>query len=273
MLKWLKTYWTALVLSALIIAVLDAVISSALTCHPIANQPGSAANGEHQNECTALAGPVLVTLVGIVDFLDRHGEAFTGAFTIILAIFTGRLWYSTEKLWGATNESIQLARAEYISTHRPKIIVRGLVFESVRGDPDLLRVYFVYTNIGDSPAEITSVATQLLEWRGKVIEPSDMDWKYEDIPDEMDALDEMDIDQKKIEIPSGGSRYGLTDDTINQEKFIALSAWEASPLVCVGRIRYRDKNGAVRETGFCRKYDTERYRWVAVDDPEYEYAY
>ena len=126
MLKWLKTYWRALVLSALIVAVLDAAISSALTCHPIANQPGGTADGQYQNECTALAGPVLATLIAIVDFLDNHGEAFSGAFTIVLAIFTARLWYSTEKLWTATSKSVEISERALIDLERAYIFVQKI---------------------------------------------------------------------------------------------------------------------------------------------------
>jgi hypothetical protein len=102
MLVLIKRYWPALVLSALLLILLDSVLSSLLTCHPISAQTGSGGDAQKQQQCTALSGPILLSLIAIVDFLDKHGDAVTGAFTIVLAIFTGRLWFSTEKLWGVT---------------------------------------------------------------------------------------------------------------------------------------------------------------------------
>ena len=115
MLNCLKKYWLALVLSAALIAILDAAISSAMTCHPPTNQTVS---NEKSQECTALTGPILLTLELLLDFIDRHGAGVTAAFTAILAIFTGRLWWSTNKLWEVTRitaEHILHVERAYIS--------------------------------------------------------------------------------------------------------------------------------------------------------------
>jgi hypothetical protein len=158
MLVLLKRYWPALVLSALLLMLLDGALSSLLTCHPIGAQPGGG-GAQKQQECTALSGPMLVSLVAIIDFLDKHGEAVTGVFTVILAIFTGRLWFSTEKLWGVTNDSVQLARDEFISSHRPRMRLKHMWLTHDTnwrvGGP--LEVNLDIVNIGNTEGIVTCI--------------------------------------------------------------------------------------------------------------------
>src|SRR5262245_32274637 len=84
----------------MLIAILDGTLSSLITCHPASShQP---IGGQKPQECPPFMGPVLLTLEWIVAFFDEHGDLAVAAFTAVLAVFTGRLWFSTEKLWNAT---------------------------------------------------------------------------------------------------------------------------------------------------------------------------
>jgi|SRR5579863_164616 len=118
MLDWLKKYWPALILIALLIAMLDGMISSLITCHPIGTNTSHDNHPQPNQECTALAGPVLLSLFAVVHFTDAHGEAITGVFTIFLVVFTGRLWFSTEKLWNATRISAEAIRNAKVTAYR-----------------------------------------------------------------------------------------------------------------------------------------------------------
>lgn len=118
MFEWLKKYWIVLMLVGFLIAILDSTLSTIMTCHPAPNQSGQAIQEQQENECTALRGPVLITLESIVGFLDEHGEAVAGAFTIVLAFFTAALWRSTDKLWEAGER--QLAHLERVSERQAK---------------------------------------------------------------------------------------------------------------------------------------------------------
>jgi len=51
--------------------------------------------------------------------------------TIVIAIFTCCLWFSTRKLWKTTNESVKLGRDEFIATHRPKLRVHSVYLEKL----------------------------------------------------------------------------------------------------------------------------------------------
>jgi hypothetical protein len=54
---------------------------------------------------------------------------FTAIATIIMAIFTGCLWWSTRKLWETTNKSIKLAREEFIAKYPPMLRVHSVEFQ------------------------------------------------------------------------------------------------------------------------------------------------
>jgi hypothetical protein len=157
MLAWIKKYWPALVLIAVLLVLLDSVFSSLLTCHPITGESSSGTNAQKQQECTALFGPLLVSLIAIVDFMDKHGDAITGAFTVILAIFTGRLWFSTEKLWSVTNTSVELARSEFLSSHRPRMRLKHiwLIDDTSWRSGGPLEVNLDVVNIGNTQGYIT----------------------------------------------------------------------------------------------------------------------
>lgn len=40
----------------------------------------------------------------------------------------------------------------------------------------------------------------------------------------------------------------------------------------IGRVGYIDELGGMRSTAFCRKWDDDKGRFFAVDDPDYEHA-
>jgi hypothetical protein len=64
-------------------------------------------------------------------FVDMHNGAVTALATLAVAAFTFTLWRSTKGMLAATNNSINLARDEFISTHRPKLIVRQFQIDPV----------------------------------------------------------------------------------------------------------------------------------------------
>jgi len=164
MTAWLKKYWPALVASAFLIAILDGMISSAITCHPVGADASHGTNAQQNQQCTALAGPVLPTLAAIVGFLDSHGEAVAAFFTIVLATFTGRLWFSTEKLWSVTNKSVDLARDDFNATHRPWVPITNTAinFGLKWAEGNAIIGFSVFCrNTSNSPARRVSLAVAI----------------------------------------------------------------------------------------------------------------
>lgn len=83
--------------------------------------------------------------VGLIA-LWKIGEAFsdlafvTALATVVIGAFTGTLWWSTRGMQRATNESItltrdelKLARDEFFSTHRPRILLRHIWLATADG--------------------------------------------------------------------------------------------------------------------------------------------
>jgi hypothetical protein len=97
-------------MGALMLAVLDGVLSSLITCHPVGTESGHGSYGQTNKECTALAGPLFLSFLGIVDFTDNHGEAITALFTIARVPSGTRLEFG-DAISGNMRLSFQAARS------------------------------------------------------------------------------------------------------------------------------------------------------------------
>jgi hypothetical protein len=137
--------------------------------------------GTHQNQCSSY-GLAVYVLVKAAEFLNFYGALITAIATIAIAAFTFTLKRSTDRLWEAgekqfnhakslafqafldratdlknVGQQIQLARNEFLATHRPKVIVREVYLD---GD----QIWFRLVNVGDTPATIaeSSVTAEIV---------------------------------------------------------------------------------------------------------------
>lgn len=189
-------------------------------------------------------------------FLNFISPAATWIATTVIGIYTIVLTCVTGRQAKLTRESIDLARQEFTSTHRPKILVYGLSFFGKPNQP--IAVSFRYVNSGESTATITGVGTALVHLF-KPTMPSEINFRHKDT---------------KVDIPSGNHGLFVTEDTINPEAPSLLAALaNQQKVICVGYIVYRDDNGTNRQMGFCREYDPASNRWLKMNDDEYEYSY
>ena len=93
----------------------------------------------HTKECTPYHyGPYV--FAWLVSVADNHNGLITAIATVFVAIFT---W----TLWSVTGRAVSLAREEFISTHRPKIVLREVDF--VDG-----RIIYILVNIGGTEATV-----------------------------------------------------------------------------------------------------------------------
>jgi hypothetical protein len=157
-----------------------------------------------------------------------------------------------------TKSSLDIAREEFISTHRPKIIVYGVDFG---GSPNVaesqIPVTFRYVNSGVSTAYVTQIGSRVLKLVNKLTLPNDVQFRLAEIP-------------FPVEVKSGMHGFGITIDKMAPYSPRALTKeW----VVCVGYLVYEDDNGTKRQTGFCREYDHASKRWKPVKDDDYEYSY
>jgi hypothetical protein len=196
-----------------------------------------------------------------LDSLEQYNGAVTAVATVFIGIFTWVLAWVTSRQARLTREIIDLAREEFVSTHRPKIIVRGLEFAGgIPGGEKPIKVAFRYVNAGDTKAEITTIGSKLMHMFKPTLS-SGIDFKHEKL-------------HPPIEVKCGMHGIRLTVDELEPSDPFLLNAVAGShKLICVGYIRYRDDNGTIRQTGFCREYDAPSNRWIPVKDDEYEYSY
>ncbi len=153
--SWLKIYWPAVALGLMVLAVIDATLSSLLSCHPISANPGGGAYSKpNQEECTAFNGPILVSLTWLLKGLHKYEGAFLAIFTVVLAVFTGRLWHSTEKMSVATKRLVEGAEDTANRQLRAYVSPIGAaLFDFDANDPEKpFSAVVVFKNSGQTPA-------------------------------------------------------------------------------------------------------------------------
>jgi hypothetical protein len=177
-------------------------------------------------------------------------------------LFTGVLAVSTIGLWMVTRRSLDQAEKVFIATHRPRLRVRRV--EGIIEDGDGHEVCFVtVTNVGDSEAFIESVGHDLARRRSGTkgrahqwIDPGLNASATPIRPIRMEIGDRHVFDVRASRAIIDADRYADAAGT--------------QDVCAVGEIRYRDRFGAFRETGFFRVYDRQSQSFIALPEEEYE---
>jgi hypothetical protein len=251
MLKLLRQYWPAIFLSMALLLVLDGTISSLLTCHPPPNNTSHNQNG-HEN-CTVFQGPLSSLIVFIGEFFEAHDKGIVAAFTVILAI-------STILLWDATKKSIKLASDEFISTHRPRLIVRQLVVRKPIIVDHTIIIDYSIINLGETDAIPRFMCFQILLWN-----PIEGTW----FPD-------LNQNVPEIHIPPivGGQRVQVEQPssfTVTSQQL--QNVMNGTLIVtAIGELIYNDRRNVARRTGFRRVYDPKTDWFIASPSTDHEYC-
>lgn len=197
--------------------------------------------------------------------LKIQGELalFTGLLVAVGMLQIGTMIWQAQLLKGTlkvVESQGKIAREEFNSTHRPKLIVCG--FHLMK--PELpagqhVRPVFVAHNIGDTVAKVIEVrsATIILGIGEKI--PNNYGVPN---PEPFDLSLASGVHEV---FPANGG------NVISQQDVLNLLA-QTHRLFCIGVLSYTDTNGIKRETGFCRRYWTSDRTWEPVES-EYEYAY
>lgn len=201
----------------------------------------------HAKECAQHhLGPFIV--LWIITAMDAHNGFITALATTVMAIFTGTLWF-------VTNKSVQLARAEFITSHRPRIKIRFISHPIEQRDGTALFKITV-VNVGDTPANIIGNKFEAIEHDGtagvgvSMAEPS--------VTEDVWLV--------------SGNRHIFSYRT---EYPWALLGGD-NVLYVTGEIAYTDEAGSrgiTRHTGFARKYDRRAGSYGPADiyaEEEYE---
>jgi hypothetical protein len=182
----------------------------------------------------------------VIDFLEGHSGAIVSVATAVIAAFSVATVWATERLAKLTSASIKLARAEFIATHRPKIITRGFESASDVWSNQKAALRFTFVNIGNTPATIVSIGAVITECSEPGL-----------------SLPERLLDPP-IRLAGGQHRPWLVEAD-------GLASGTAGTF-CIGCITYKDALGQTRQTGFCRELNPSNGRWIRQVNSEYEYA-
>jgi hypothetical protein len=202
-----------------------------------------------------------------LEFLDKYNGAVTAVATAFIAIFTIVLVFVTGRQARLTTAALNLARQEFVATHRPRVIVRYIQgpFENEEGR-QFCCVTFV--NIGANRAIIEAFGADLAKRSGETDR-----W----VPPGLDA------EPKEIApiILTCGQRhvFTVTARKVPEALAVAVAATQIfresvinHQLCAVGVIRYREGNGVSRDTGFFRVLDDGGSSFVLSEhDFEMEY--
>jgi hypothetical protein len=107
---------------------------------------------------------VVDKLITVMDWI-RDPDNLTAVSTFVIAIFTivlAVIGYVQARL---IRKSIDLARAEFISSHRPRLILREVQRLLPTGAQRNIELRYVVANIGSSEAEIVESHIELQDIR------------------------------------------------------------------------------------------------------------
>lgn len=182
---------------------------------------------------------------------------WTAAATIVIAIFTIVLACVTRKQGRLTQQSIDLARDEFMASHRPKLIVRHFQLDDPVRD-QVITIRFAIVNIGDTEAIPRYWATEVALWNGANWEPPGIDEVIKPI-----SLPPIANGQRaQVAIHS---RFNITSDQIEaveQNKLI---------ICAVGELTYADGLKTNRRTSFRRNYNLSTKMFDASPNQDQEY--
>ena len=188
-----------------------------------------------------------------------------------IALFTGRLFWATVALsviavgqlfaflWQGLQlkRSVDRAKEEFISTHRPRLIVRQFEVDPILRD-HVITIHFSIINTGDTNATWRFIAAEVALWTGDRWEAPGIDPVQRSIPPT---------------IITNGERIGGTIQSrfeLSGDQFTRIAAHEL--IVCaVGEFTYTDDLGTKRRTGFRRNYDPSTNMFTASKNEDQEY--
>jgi len=90
----------------------------------------------------------------------EYRDAATAIATVFIALFTFTLWQSTKGMMAATRNAVDLARQEFIATHRPRMILR-YIQGPFYNDQGHRFVWVTFVNTGANNAIIEAFGADL----------------------------------------------------------------------------------------------------------------
>jgi hypothetical protein len=211
------------------------------------------------------------------EFIESHNGGITALATIIIAAFTGTLWFATNQQATLTRQSIDLARKEFISSQRPRLRVRNIIVWNsppslhprLRNDfftaGEIPQVQFYVANVGGTDAMIAGALAIVYKSRDGL----PMKRPYEG------NSGNLSLPQSPIGPGQSVPFQFKSDEAIGHgAETIGSNVVQKLRLFVMGWVEYRDDIGIIRRTAFCREF--ERGPWDyggfgRVENEDYEH--
>lgn len=179
--------------------------------------------------------------------LDHWSTLITAAATIAIASFTFTLWRVTEGTLKTAIESVELAKKEFISTHRPKIRLRRIQPILPIKTNERVEALIEAANIGDTAATIFEIGVDIY------------------IANQPFNARPVSVPAVLIE-PGKQANLNVRGQRLSQSQIANMGAGPG--LRMLGIINYRDDNGIIRTTSFARYYSSRFNRFIQVPDDD-----
>jgi hypothetical protein len=200
----------------------------------------------------------------------KDADRWLVRWTMALFLATGLLFIVTGGLCVFAYQQIRLMNEEFNATHRPKIRLKHLWLTTDIWEGEMVQATAVFVNTGMAPAILLELnfGTYIIK-SGRML-PTDPNWiKKCTAPLATHAPLGAGI---SLEIK------GLNDGRVLKDADNVALRKNERLLYFAGAIEYRDRQGAIRKTAFCRvlKLDEnanagQRGRFLPVEDKDYEY--
>lgn len=191
-------------------------------------------------------------IFSFVNFIwDRANHENILAFgTIMIAVFTLTLWQSTERLWKQTKETVELARKEFISTHRPILRIRRISVLPLVSNNRVAGA-IALANIGDTQARVVEAGLDIYVTGVRFDARPGPIANFPPIP------------------PGNEASIDVVGQVVTDIQIAAIEAGTLE-LRMLGIINYIDDNDIMRCTSFARTYNHTLRRFVKVSDGDAE---
>ena len=200
---------------------------------------------------------IVSILCAIDSFFHDHEPAVVGTSTIVIALFTIALAKSTKRLSKVTKSLADITAAEFSASHRPRIRIRAIRFDSVENGEQETDVPLKITvvNVGDLPARVIGyrVATHV----------------EQDLPSLDFYLDVATV-QVAVDVAGGAANFFNAESGLTSILHNAFHRPSIHAICVIGTIIYLDERNICRTTGFFRRYDAKSRRFMREATDRYE---